>query len=369
MVHPMRLRRLEPVLRAALLGPCRIHRSETLLAAVSGGADSTAMLAALATLAPSLGLTVVAAHLDHGLRGDASALDRAQVQALCERLGVRLVWARTDAAARMSARGWSGEAGLRRLRRAFLTRAARRVGAAGIATAHTADDQLETLLMRLARGTGLTGLGGMRPRHGRWLKPMLAITRDAVRRDLLATGIAWREDESNATRAHLRNRLRLDVVPALLAALEPGAPAATRRRRGEALALAAERAAGELRDARRALAREAAAALTRCRVVGGGLALEGAAFAAHPRAVQRLALTRLWRETGARERLTERHLLALLRLVSAGGARAEVLLPQGFRAVRRGGVVTLGATAANARRPSPRRAAAAGRSESLKAHD
>lgn len=361
----MRLRRLEPVLRAALTGPSRVGCGTTLLAAVSGGADSTAMLVALASLAPSLGITVVAAHLDHGLRGEASADDRMFVQGLCERLGVRLVSTRMDSAARMRARGWNGEAGLRRLRRAFLMRAAKRVAAAAIATAHTADDQLETLLMRLARGTGLTGLGGMRPRHGVWCKPMLAVTRTTVRRDLTAARIEWREDSSNATRAHLRNRVRLDVVPALIEALVPGATAATRVRRGEALAIAAERAAGELRQARSALVREAAAALTRCRRPGDTLTVDAAGLAAHPLAVQRLALARLWRETGARDKLTDRHFSALLRLVRLGGPKSEVLLPQGFAARRTRGSLTV----APRNTASPRPAARSDRQESLKPHD
>ncbi|MEO5988743.1 MAG: tRNA lysidine(34) synthetase TilS [Candidatus Eisenbacteria bacterium] len=340
-----------------------------LLAAISGGADSTAMLVALASLAPSLGIVVVAAHLDHGLRGKASADDCAHVQALCERLGVRLVYSRTDSSARMAARGWSGEAGLRRVRRGFLARAATHVGAVAISTAHTADDQLETMLMRLARGAGLTGMGGMRPRHGRWIKPMLAITREALRRDLESVQIAWREDASNATRAYLRNRIRLDVVPALLAALEPTASAAMHRSRGEALALAGERAAAQLREARTALAREAAAALQRSRMGCVGLSLEAGTLAAHPAAVQRLALARLWRETGVQERLTERHVSALLRLVCTGGTRSEVLLPQGYRAVRQDKVLLLRLqSAGEGPHPTPGRLRTPA-SESLKVHD
>lgn len=360
----MRLRRVEPVLRAALTGPCRIRRGGTVLVAISGGADSTALLVALASLASSLRSTVVAAHLDHGLRGDESTLDHAHVRALCRRLGVRLVATRIDAAARLRARGWNGEAGLRRLRRAFLMRAARHVGADVIATAHTADDQLETLLMRLARGTGLTGLGGMRPRQGRWIKPLLALSRAAARRDLLAAGIAWREDSSNATRAHLRNRLRLDVIPAWHAALEPDGDAAQRQARGETLALAAERAAAQLREARQALAREGAATLLRCRVSGAELALDAAALAAHPRAVQRFALLRLWRLAGVAERLTENHMAALLRLVRAPSPEAEVRLPLGVRAQCRAGCLTLLPVG-----PDPRPASAKARRESVKAHD
>src|SRR5262245_33035136 len=193
----MRLRRLEPVLRCALRGPCRLPAGSTLLVAVSGGADSTALLVALSSLARESGLEIHAAHLHHGLRGADADEDLAHVRELCERLRVPLVAARWDCAARMRRRGTGGEAGLRELRREFLLTAARRAGAKAIATAHTADDQLETLLMRMARGTGLGGIAGMRARHGVWLKPMLQATRADVERDLRQHGLMWRDDASN----------------------------------------------------------------------------------------------------------------------------------------------------------------------------
>src|SRR5262245_47466999 len=164
----MRLRRLEPALRRALVGPCRLPAGSTLLVAVSGGADSTALLVALASLAREFGLVIRAAHLHHGLRGAEADADLAHVRRLCEALEIPLAAARWDCAARMRRRGTRGEAGLRELRREFLLTAAGRVGAKAIATAHTADDQMETLLMRLARGTGLRGLAGMRQHQGMW---------------------------------------------------------------------------------------------------------------------------------------------------------------------------------------------------------
>jgi tRNA(Ile)-lysidine synthetase-like protein len=214
---------VEPVLRRALAGPCAVPRGSRVLVAASGGADSTALLLGLARVAPEFGLTVHAAHLHHGLRGRDADGDLAFVRRLCRRLGVPLVAARVDAPRRMRERGLSGEAGLRILRREFLAAAARESGAAAIATAHTADDQLETLLMRLVRGTGLRGLGAMRPRSGRWRKPLLEAARAAIEADLRAARQTWREDRSNRDRSRLRNRIRHGAIPALVVAAMPAA--------------------------------------------------------------------------------------------------------------------------------------------------
>jgi tRNA(Ile)-lysidine synthetase-like protein len=191
--------------------------------AVSGGADSTALLVVMASLAREFGLVLHAAHLHHGLRGADADEDAQSVRELCERFQIPLAAARWDCATRMRRRGLSGEAGLRTLRREWLAGVARRVGATGIATAHTADDQLETLLMRLARGTGLSGAAGMRARRGPWLKPCLLATRALVEAELRTHRITWREDQSNAEPTWLRNRIRHLAVPALLDAL--GVPA------------------------------------------------------------------------------------------------------------------------------------------------
>ena len=169
----MRLRRLEPILRRALRGPCALAPGTRLLVAVSGGADSTALLVGLRGLAKESGISLWAAHLHHGLRGAEADADLAAVRALCGALCVPVSAARWNTRLRMRRRGLAGQAGLRVLRREFLLAAARRCGAAAIATAHTADDQLETVLLRLVRGTGLRGLGGKVPRPGDKNKPPL----------------------------------------------------------------------------------------------------------------------------------------------------------------------------------------------------
>ena len=334
-----RLRRLEPILRRALAGPCALPRGARLLVAVSGGADSTALLVALAGLRSELGLELTAAHLHHGLRGAEADLDLRHVRALCRRLGVPLTAARWDTRARMHKRGLSGQAGLRKLRREFLLAARRSADAHAIATAHTADDQLETVLMRLLRGAGLPGLGGMRSRSGPWIKPLLEATRADVEADLRGAGERWREDASNADPHYLRNRIRHAVIPALLAAGGTGAA------RGS-LARSVSSSARELRDAEAALAAHARRRLERH---GGG---DGArawisrpALLAAPRAVRRAVLRRLWQSAGAQPAgLTRRHLDALLALAAGGGRRTRVELPAGRFATCRGGRLMIEST-------------------------
>src|SRR5207245_5453005 len=96
---------------------------------------------------------------------------------------------------------------------------------AAIATAHTADDQLETLLLRLMRGSGLAGLGGIHPRRGGWIRPLLAAARAEVEADLRRAGQAWREDSSNQDPRYARSRVRHDVIPAMLRAMDPAGAA------------------------------------------------------------------------------------------------------------------------------------------------
>jgi tRNA(Ile)-lysidine synthase len=232
----------------------------------------------------------------------------------------------------MKRHGLAGENGLRVLRRRFLRAALRRSGGAAIATAHTADDQLETVLMRLLRGAGLRGLGGMRDRLGPWFKPLLEATRLEIVTDLRAAQLEWREDRSNGDPAWTRNRIRHGAVPALLRALDPeldGAPARA------ALARRVAAAAREARDAERALG----AWLASCRPAvssrqGNAAMLEAGRLAAFPIAARRMALRRAWRLVApAGVGLTRRHMAALCNLVGASRPRS-LDLPAGVRAER-----------------------------------
>jgi len=326
----MRLRRLEPVIRRALAGACRVRPGSRVLVAVSGGADSTALLVALHSLAHERGLELVAAHLNHRLRGATSDADQAFVAELCTRLGVPLVTARWDTRARMKRRGLSGENGLRTLRREFLDRAALRADARCIATAHTADDQLETVLLRLARGTGLRGAGGMRPRAGKYIKPMLEATRADVEADLRRAKIDWREDATNAEPRYARNRVRHDVVPALMAATSDTRAALARR---------VVRLAAELREAERALTARTAP-LVASAVAGRGAEVPLAVLAQLHRAERRALWRAIWQRVArGAPGLTAAHLDAIECLSRT--ALGPVGLPGGYTAVSRNLAVRL----------------------------
>lgn len=181
---------------------------DTVICAVSGGADSMALLFAMYLLRSKLGVQVKAAHFNHGLRGDESDGDEAFVREVCDRYELELFVGRGQVTA-----GKKGlEAAARDARYAFLE------GLSGkIATAHTADDNAETVLMHLVRGTGLKGLGGIAPVRGKILRPMLDITRQEVLEFLEEYHVPHREDSSNHTDQFLRNRLRHHVMPLLQA--------------------------------------------------------------------------------------------------------------------------------------------------------
>ena len=188
-----------------------ISPGDTVICAVSGGADSVALLFAFYLLKEKLDITLEAAHFNHHLRGAESDRDEAFVAQLCDRYDIPL---HIGGGAIVS--GKKGlEAAAREARYAFLCSLPGK-----IATAHTADDNAETVLMHIVRGTGLKGLGGITPIHGNVIRPMLCTTRQDVEAFLEEWCLCHIEDSSNETDAFLRNRIRHHVMP-LLAAENP----------------------------------------------------------------------------------------------------------------------------------------------------
>ena len=184
-----------------------LQPGDRVICAVSGGADSVALLFAMYLLREKLQITVEAAHFNHHLRGAESDRDEAFVQALCERYEIPLYLGSGQVIA-----GKKGlEAAARAARYDFFS------GLTGkIATAHTADDNAETVLMHLVRGTGLKGLGGIAPVRGQLIRPMLSVTRQEVLAFLDEYNLSWIQDSSNDADIFLRNRLRHHVMPLLV---------------------------------------------------------------------------------------------------------------------------------------------------------
>ena len=201
---------------------------EHVLIATSGGADSTALLSLLSQLAPAWSLRLSALHVDHRLRSD-SGRDAEHVQALGARLGVPVDVARVT----VSGRG-SLEAAARQARYDALEAHANRIGADRIAVGHTADDQAETVLMRLLEGAGLRGLAGIPPTRGRIIRPLLDLRRHALVAHLHAVGLDWVDDPTNGDLKFLRNRIRHEVLPLLAAAHDGDLPATLARVGAEA---------------------------------------------------------------------------------------------------------------------------------------
>lgn len=288
-----------------------------MLIAVSGGSDSTALLAVLVELAVKLEIRLTAAHFHHGLRGSDSDRDEESAAAIAARF--RLPFRSGRAVGLIP--GGNLEARARVQRYAFLDRIAAEEGCDRIATGHTRDDQAETVLLRLLRGTGLDGLAGILPvRQGYIVRPLIDCSRPAILSYLNASGLPHRVDGSNDDRRFLRNRIRAEVLP-LLQTINPRAQ--------DALARVACSAAAE----RRLLARHYLRLLARAR--REGTALDVATLHSFSPAV-RAGVLRRWLRShlGSLEGITARHVEAAARMIDSPRPNGCVELPGGRRVER-----------------------------------
>jgi tRNA(Ile)-lysidine synthase len=206
-----------------LLDRSLLRTGDRVVVAVSGGADSVALLRALAAQT-TLGIGLAVAHIHHGLRGADADVDEQFVRDLAARLDLPLHLHRVDIPARVARTGESIEAAARTERYAYLNQLIADGTADTVATAHTADDQTETVLMKLLRGAWTAGLGGIHPvlaiesangRRGRIIRPLLGTRRSAVETYLQILGQSWREDATNLDPAFTRNRMRHALLPLL----------------------------------------------------------------------------------------------------------------------------------------------------------
>ena len=185
---------------------------DSVLVALSGGADSMSLLSVLLNLKDELGIAVSAAHVNHGLRGAEADGDEAFVKNVCEKLGVKLHTLRYDVAAEAVRTGEGTEACGRRIRYDFFDSIE---GVTKIATAHTLSDNLETVLFNLTRGSGLNGLCGIPPVRGKIIRPLIGCTRAEVEAYCAENAIRYVTDKTNLENGYNRNKIRNLVIPHL----------------------------------------------------------------------------------------------------------------------------------------------------------
>jgi tRNA(Ile)-lysidine synthase len=296
-----------------------------ILVALSGGLDSVVLLHGLHAVRERFSISLGAAHVHHGLRGEAADQDEAHARGLAEALGVPFRSARVDPAALRRAgpsraRPTLQEAA-RRLRYAALFAVADELRAHAIATAHHADDQAETVLLRILRGSGPDGLGGIPDRSpdGRLVRPLLELPRSALRAHAEAHGLAWREDASNDDPHYARNRLRKDWLPGLAGAFNP-----------RLLRALADLAEAQRRDSEWIEAAVDEVARAQFEPSGGGLRIEGAGWAEMPEALARRLARRALIACGAGRDVSRPHLARMLRFLRAGRSGTAIELPGGL---------------------------------------
>ncbi len=192
-----------------------LPRGSRVLCAVSGGSDSICLLHLLWSRREAMGIQVFAAHYEHGLRGEASQQDAEFVADFCRKYGINCIIEHGDVPSYAKARRQGVEEAARELRYAFLEKTADELGCNLIATAHNADDNAETLLLNLTRGSGLRGLCGIPPQRGRIVRPLLETSRAEIEAYLAENALPHVEDQSNADERYRRNRIRHSVLPVL----------------------------------------------------------------------------------------------------------------------------------------------------------
>ena len=192
-----------------------LQKEDSVIAGISGGADSVCLLFMLLKLQKELGFALMAVHVNHGIRGAEAERDEAYVKRLCRQWNVRLKVYRENVPAYAKEHGMTEEEAGRDIRRTCFCKVLKEWGGTKIALAHHENDNVETLLWNLCRGTGIRGLGGIAPVNDVWIRPLLCVKRREIESYLKKRGISYCTDTTNADRRYMRNRIRMDVIPYL----------------------------------------------------------------------------------------------------------------------------------------------------------
>ena len=192
-----------------------LQKEDSVIAGISGGADSVCLLFMLLKLQKELGFALMAVHVNHGIRGAEAERDEAYVKRLCRQWNVRLKVYRENVPAYAKEHGMTEEEAGRDIRRTCFCKVLKEWGGTKIALAHHENDNVETLLWNLCRGTGIRGLGGIAPVNDVWIRPLLCVKRQEIESYLKKRGISYCTDTTNADRRYMRNRIRMDIIPYL----------------------------------------------------------------------------------------------------------------------------------------------------------
>jgi tRNA(Ile)-lysidine synthase len=311
---------------------------ERVAAAVSGGADSVALLRVLLELREELGIVLSAAHFHHQIRGAEADADREFVRALAEQFQLEFHAGSQDVPAYARERQLSLESAARELRHQWFAGLVQSSGIDKVATAHTLDDQAETVLMRILRGTGVRGLAGISPEHTdkHLVRPLLGTTRKEVEAYLTALGQPWRNDSSNLDLSHTRNRVRHTLLPLLEREFNPAVR--------QTLAGLAEVARGEDEYWRKELAgllprlvrpgKPTRSGRSASGSAADTLAIDLSALLALPVALQRMVLHHTAEQFGEGVVLEFKHIQQLMELARRSKSSQGLSLPGGLRVER-----------------------------------
>lgn len=309
-----------------VLNYMRLHQmtrpGQLVLAGVSGGADSVCLLLVLHALSGQLKIRLTAVYVEHGIRGADSIADGRFVQQLCKELGIPFLMKQVDARAAAEAAHETLEEAARRLRYQVFHQTADALGAARIAVAHHGEDCAETMLFHLVRGTGLTGLTGIRPVREQIIRPLLCVSRKEIEDYLAARQQTYVTDVTNSDLNYARNRIRHRVLPQLEQINSRAVD--HMRRTAEHLIAVEDYLAGQIREARRAAVRKTEnGAEISCRTLE----------TLHPVIRQEMIHQLLGETAGSRKDLTQRHIDGVLEL-AAGQTGRQISLPYGMTARR-----------------------------------
>ena len=323
---PVRFHALELRVRQTIRDFGMIAPGEHVVVAASGGADSTALLVCLKTLAREKRLTLTAAHLNHCIRGAEGNADAEFTRRLCETLEIPCVTETMDVKKLAEETGENLEACARRVRYDFLRRTAQSAGARKIAVGHNRNDQAETAIFRFLRGSGIEGLSSIRPvLDNGVVRPLIDCSRELIRGYLRDKEVPWREDSTNAELHYARNRIRLELIPCLEKNFNP--------RLIDTLA----RETGMARETWDFIEKQSRAALANLRAESEeGISLDAAGLLSlHPALQKQVLRLALKNGLGSAQNIGASHIESLLALCKKRAGGGEIPLPGGGRGIRR----------------------------------